>query len=514
MRVGLWLCALTLVCASYGTDDEAIHDAPIRRIVIYKDGHCFTERALTLENATTRLFLSNLPNALSGTVWASLERGGAVKSLQARWIEQERSVPAQNTAELLMLNDGRRVEVELTLPASNADAPKTRVYQGVLRVLKPELRYKDAYPTADAPSEFTPALSEEPEPRPYYYRMPELRSDFVQDEWSRAAEKATFAVEGEHGILFFKPDQLQRLQFLEPATRTRTVNLRRPVLELTLEGARRGAELKLYAVERGVRWMPEYQLLLPKGDAREATLVLNATVLNELGDLQGVQAAVVVGAPQFMLESMPSPMNLRTTFRELSRWFEDGGRDSLRIAGIPAAGFGGAPGENDARPRPAEKSAPSTAPEPMTLLALPPLTAPKHAATRVEIARQQVPIERACVWIQDLNLTEQQRWIPYTNPEIVSFRTIEDIAYRVAQIRRFREEVQEAYILRNTGNFAWTTGAALILKDGAPHGQDILFRTEPGEETYLTIGPAHGLSIAVTEMAGGERSKQRVAVRV
>ncbi|MCX7994039.1 MAG: hypothetical protein N2651_10280, partial [Fimbriimonadales bacterium] len=528
----LWLCALTLWSgvALVGAQDESIHHAPIRRIIIYKDGHCFTERALNLEDPTTSLFLADLPNAVAGTVWASTERGGTVKNLQARWLDWTRSIPVQNLAELLVLNDGKPVEVEISVAGSDRQA-SLRTYSGVLRVFKPELRYQDAHPTADAPPRFTPVKSEEPDTHMWgYYRPPTPEpTDFAQDEWSRTAEKATFAVEGEQGLLLFKPEQVVRLQFHESPQRKRPLTTRRPVLELSLDGARRGTEVKLYAVERGVRWTPEYQLLLPEGDAREATLTLNAVVLNELDDMQGVQAAVVVGAPQFMLEQVPSPMNLRDTFRKLSRWFQD--ELSRAMGGNVAFSLPSAPspeglGDSSARSRSAEQAAPPNAHEPITLLTLPPLNAPKGTATRVEIARQKVSAERACVWVRDIDLRELPRWYaPYwASPQYASFLTLEDIAYRTAQARRFRDEVHEAYILRNTGTTPWTTGSALILKEGAPQGQDILFRTEPGDEAYLITGPAHGIGIVVSgyepnlhlmrTAADSERPKQRVVVRV
>jgi hypothetical protein len=522
-----WLCALALWSAvAHGAQDDTLYDAPIRRIIIYKDGHCFTERALTLEKPATTLFLSNLPHAVSGTVWASAERGATVRSLQARWLDWTRSIPVQNTTELLMLNDGARLEIELLVSAGAESAPLMRLYTGILRVFKPELRYQDAYPNADAPPQFTPPKPEEPDPRVWgYYRVPTEPTDFVQDEWSRAAAKATFAVESEQGLIFFKPEQIQRLKFIDTPKRTRTVTVRRPVLELSLDGAQRGAEVKVYALERGIRWTPEYQLLLPQGDEREATLVMNAVVLNELEPLHGVQAAVVVGAPQFMLENIPSPMTLRDTFRKLSRWFTEEMQNQ-------ATGFAGAPrivpmadsSETGARTQASKQPPSPDATEPITLIKLPALSAPKESAVRVEITRQKTTAERVCVWVRDLDMREPvSYWQPYwASPQTASFRALEDIAYRTAQARRFRDEVQEAFLLRNTGDLAWTTGSALILQDGAPLGQDILFRTEPGGEAYLVTGPAHGISVAVSGYSfdwrattvSDERPKQRVVVRV
>jgi len=524
-----WLCALTLWGGlAYGVQDVSLHDAPIRRIIIYKDGLCFTERALTLEKPTTTLFLSSLPHAISGTVWASAERGAQVRSLQARWLDGTLSVPAQNLAELLMLNDGKQVEVEVLSSAGEDNTPKPRLYMGALRVFKPELRYKDAYPLADAPPRFTPPKQEEPDQRVWgYYRPPMETADFVQDDWSRAAAKATFAVETARGFVFFKPEQVQRLNFAETPKTTRTVEIRRPAIELNLEGAQRGTEIKLYALERGVRWTPEYQLLLPKDGGREATLVLSALVLNELETLNDVQAAVVAGAPQFMMDAVPSPMNLRDTFRKLSRWFDEGqGGASF------AAGFAGAalsmPAPSGVNSRGSDQSAQQPPPadviQPITLMKLPPLRVPKDSSVRVEIARWKTTAERVCVWVRDLDMKEPMRyWLPFwTPPQTASFRTLEDIAYRTAQARRFRDEVHEAFLIRNPGDSAWTTGPALILQDGTPLGQDILFRTEPKGEAYLVIGPAHGISVSVSGYSpggypitvSGERPKQRVVVQV
>ncbi len=510
-----WLCALGIFGIAWlGAQTDDTGSAPIRRVVIYKDGHCLTEREVLVDADRNPVRIENSFNALMGGVWAATRHKTArIDSLYARFLEEKRQVPPANLAELLLLNEGKRVAVTITLPAAPAPNQPVEVeqYEGVLRVFKPSLAYEDAYPTAEPPPDYTP----QPTPRPptrwdwYYYQT--TPPDYVHDRFSRTAQQATFAVETASGLAMFTPAQVQQIEFREPYVREREATVKRPVLELTLSGAGRGdrVPVRLYSIEKGVRWMPEYQLRLPTARASEATLTLSGVILNELQDLKEVEAAVAVGSIQFMMDEQPSPLGLREAFRKLSRWFGDAPSPVYYYAASPSVadlvGFGGVGGVGgQAVPNAPgmgieQGGAPTVNSDSIAFLSLPRLTLPKGGVARVEIAQQQLSVDHAYLWIHDL--TDSERGNYFSWPERQDrqrFTTFEDLAYRLAQERRFRNEVYEALILRNTGDTPWTTAPITIMRGESPVGQDILLFTPPGEEAFVFITPAPRISLACT----------------
>ena len=168
-RHGYWLtlCGSLLMALATPSDTNTVSDASVRRVVVYKDGHCFTQRELVVNSATATL--AELPHAVLGAVWAySRDPKVQVAQLRASWLEQRRLVAPQNVAELLVLNDGAEVTMELMFPAPqpNSNQPiQTEQHTGKLRVFKPAIGYKDAYPTHDPPPPYSPQPISTPRPR-------------------------------------------------------------------------------------------------------------------------------------------------------------------------------------------------------------------------------------------------------------------------------------------------------------------------------------------------------------
>jgi hypothetical protein len=108
-RHGYWLtlCGSLLMALATPSDTNTVSDAPIRRVVVYKDGHCFTQRELVVNSATATL--AELPHAVLGAVWAySRDPKVQVAQLRASWLEEKRLVAPQNVAELLVLTTAQR----------------------------------------------------------------------------------------------------------------------------------------------------------------------------------------------------------------------------------------------------------------------------------------------------------------------------------------------------------------------------------------------------------------------
>jgi hypothetical protein len=79
------------------------------------------------------------------------------------------------------------------------------------------------------------------------------------------------------------------------------------------------ARVGLAYLERGIRWIPSYRVTLD--GAGRAHLELQATIINELLDLEGVTVNLVIGVPSFMFKDTVDPISLQQTVAQLSQYF-------------------------------------------------------------------------------------------------------------------------------------------------------------------------------------------------
>ena len=530
-RYGYWLplCGSLLMAVAFASDMDTrtVSEAPIRRLVVYKDGHCFTQRELVVNSPTAAI--SELPHAVLGAVWAySRDPKVQVAQLRASWSEERRLVAPQSVAELLVLNDGAEVTMELMFPAPQEGASQTvqtEQHTGKLRVFKPAISYKDAYPTHDPPPSYSPQPLVPPRPRrdwyygyyswyPYGQQSP---PDYVQDEWSRMASQCSFALETARGMVAFTPAQVKRVEFRGNYVKQREATIRRPQLEIHLNGTKTGQRttVVLAALERGIRWIPEYRLVLPQG-AGEATLELHATLINELCDLQDAEVTLAVGAPQFLMKDEISPLAMRETFMQLSRWFGEP-EDVYQRAIGGAGGFGGFGGFGGAVPNAPSPSGMGISPTSsesslealpqtdaqatmlpqLSLVPLGRITLPKGAIAQHAVMRQPLPYKRVCFWAIDLTQRERESYYWYrSDPR--RFRTFEELAYELMQRRNLSGEVQDALLLENKGDLAWTTAPITVVQNGTPIAQDILLFTPQGEDALVVLGPAPQVNLSHT----------------
>ncbi len=123
----------------------------------------------------------------------------------------------------------------------------------------------------------------------------------------------------------------------------------------------RRARVGMMYVQKGVRWIPQYRLILDgKGNAK---MFLQASLINELTDFQNATVDLVIGVPAFAYKDTRDPIGLQQTFAQLSQYFRtDAGRmlsnalvtQAPRVAGLPGA-------EGAATPPPAPDLGPEVA---------------------------------------------------------------------------------------------------------------------------------------------------------
>ena len=83
----------------------------------------------------------------------------------------------------------------------------------------------------------------------------------------------------------------------------------------------------LFYLQKGVRWIPSYKVEID-GDGK-AAVKLQATLLNELADLEDVSVNLVIGVPTFAFKDTIDPIALQQDLALLSQYFrtDTGGRN-------------------------------------------------------------------------------------------------------------------------------------------------------------------------------------------
>jgi len=103
-------------------------------------------------------------------------------------------------------------------------------------------------------------------------------------------------------------------------------------LELDWTGRRpkRSAPVGMMYLQRGIRWIPNYKITIDgEGNAR---VKLQATLINELTDLQDVTANLVVGVPTFAFEDTLDPIALQKAAAQLSEYFRTDSRTAFALS--------------------------------------------------------------------------------------------------------------------------------------------------------------------------------------
>ncbi|MHC4572858.1 MAG: hypothetical protein ACYS76_01790 [Planctomycetota bacterium] len=262
---------------------------PVKEITVFKDGHAFVlHEGQVPTDAGGDVVLDYLPRPVLGTFWAYSANPGAKLSAV---VSSKRIVSVDRTAltirELIEGNVGARVRIR--------EENQPQVYEAtILRV--PE-RTSEELGRTSAPG------TED--------RLPE-RGDIVL---LKAAE----------GVRAVPIGRIQEVTFLDEPRPGVPHEEFRNIMTLKLDWNRRkpeeAAQVGMVYVQRGIRWIPNYRIEIDgKG---EAVIRLQATLINELADIQDVKAHLVIGVPTFAFKDSVDPISLQETVARLSSHFRE-----------------------------------------------------------------------------------------------------------------------------------------------------------------------------------------------
>ncbi len=275
---------------------SALARMPVKEITVFKDGHVFVlhEGAMPVDSSGNVL-MDYLPAPVLGTFWPySADKNAKLNSV----IASQRRVKVEQTAltlrELIETNTGADVYITEHAPSSGS-------YAGTLLGI--------------------PARSSE-----------ELEATGIPNAGEKLPVKGDVVmVKTAEGVKVVSLANIRDVIFKTPPKSRIAQEEFRNLLTLKLDwGARsaeRAASVGLVYLQKGIRWIPSYKITL---DGRgNAVVRLQAILLNELTDLQGVTANLVIGVPTFYFKDTLDPISLQRHAAQLSQYFQQGDRAQM-----------------------------------------------------------------------------------------------------------------------------------------------------------------------------------------
>ncbi len=259
----------------YGARSEQVYSKlPVKEVTVFKDGHAYVLHEGTVQtNASGDVVLDELPAPIMGTFWAySADPDNQLQCVISSRDEVDVEQTAITVEELLKSN----MEGEILFKDSHSGQYHEAT---IIRVLENE---KLSYP---------------------------------------AQGNKVVLLKVREGIKTLPISQIHDVTFLDTPKNTITRKEMKETMTLKLKKAplSESTQIGMAYIEKGIRWIPSYRVEIDgKGTA---VIKLQGTIINELADLEDVQAHLVIGVPTFIFKDTPDPISFQDTVAQLSRHF-------------------------------------------------------------------------------------------------------------------------------------------------------------------------------------------------
>lgn len=281
-----------------GELDSSPSSMPVKEVTVFKDGHAYILREGNMPvDGAGNVLLQDLPAPVLGTFWpysAGTDARLTAVVAGARNVTKER--PALSLREILEANAGAQV----TITESGGEQYGATILQ---------------VPSMEAGS------AERPAPR---------STD------GRSGKGDMILLKTQTGVKVVSLNRIQDVTFQGSYRTTYGVKEFKNLLSLKLDwGGKRPektASVGMVYVQKGLRWIPSYKVTLDgKGNA---AIRLQATLINELVDLENTTAHLVIGVPTIFFKDTLDPISLEKTLAQLSQYFREDARTPNALSNV------------------------------------------------------------------------------------------------------------------------------------------------------------------------------------
>jgi hypothetical protein len=431
----------------------ALANMPVKEVTVFKDGHAFVLHEGSMPtDADGNVVLDYLPRPIIGTFWSysaqtSAKLTGVVTG--TRIVSFDKT--ALNIPELIRANVGARVRIaEAGLSA----------YECVIFAI---------------PSRSLQELS---------------RNNPPSESLALSQPGNIVLLKFEGGIKAVQIDNIREITFLDEPKPTLAQEEFRNVMTLKLDWGRREpaqmANVGMVYVQRGIRWIPNYRVDIDGNG--QAIVKLQATIINELTDIEDVKAHLVIGVPKFAFEETPDPISLQQTVAQLSSHFRQDSQSAYAFSNMIMS-QAEMPVRRIDTPRSSETIdlgpdvAESAKNEDLYVFTL------EHVSLK-KGQRMVVPVAEYKLKYRDVFMLD----LPFGPPPEVRQRFNNDQTAQLARLYH-APKVMHKIRLANDAECPLTTAPALILRQGRVIGQSMMTYTAIGASSDLELTVAMDISV-------------------
>jgi hypothetical protein len=451
---------------------DTLATLPIREITVFKDGHAFVAHEGEMPtDPEGNVVMDHLPSPVIGTFWPyAVEPRARLSSVVAGQRRVAVDHTALNLRELLEANIGTETIITelgkdpyhatiLAVPAARSEGD-SRTLPPPMTNVSPGRWDGGAPPVPTSPREKIPEKG-----TIILLKTVEgskaLPLDRIQDVTFKRDHKAGSPHEEVRNLLTLKLDW----GITKPAS---------------------SARVGLFYLQKGVRWIPSYKVDLD-GEGN-ALVKMQATLVNELADLEDVSINLVVGVPTFAFKDTMDPMGLQHGIAQLSAYFqsENNHRNSPVAYQFSNAIMSQTARMGDYRPAMQGGDSGGAGPdiadsgqsEDLFVFRL------EHVTLR-RGERVVLPVAEFTLPYQDVFTVD----LPFAPPPEMRGSFNSDQQRELARLFSAPKAMHKVR-LTNNSNYPLTTAPALILRDGGVLAQGMMTYTARGASADLTITTA------------------------
>ncbi len=442
--------------------EESLQGMPIKEVTVFKDGHAFLLHEGELKVSEGGIVdLDHLPAPVMGTFWP-YATGGDVQ-LQSV-LAEKRNVRSRRTAldiqDLVRANVGSKV----TIKQANGQ------FTGTIVAVPSRLRENETIADSSDPQHMI--VREDPGSvvmieTPEGHRVIPLTS----------IQEVTFPQRPNEDVEYLQQENVLSLRLRWP------------------DGvARETATVGMAYIQRGIRWIPNYRLELD-GQGK-AHVKLQATLINEMIDLEHVTANLVIGVPHFTFKDTIDPIALGQATAQLSNYFQEGSQTAFMLSNsiqTQVARMGEHRGTRvPAESGPAADLGPELTEggkhEDLFVFTVKDVSLKKGQRMVVPVVEFELPYED--IFTVKLDMTPP--------PELAQqFNTGQQ--QELATLLNAPKAAHQAR-LTNRSKYPLTTAPALIMQNGQPLGQAMMTYTPVGARVDVEITSAVDISVVKNDV--------------
>lgn len=442
-------------------EKEALGNIPVREVTVFKDGHAFVlhEGDLPVDEQGTA-YLDHLPSPVIGTFWPYAAGDGVtLHSVVAGSRTVQFQEQALGIRDLLRANLGAKVHLKLA---------QDRFAGTIVSIPSRGHDLDSPLPATDAAAK------------------PEVGNVIV--------------VQTAEGFRAIALDSIQEVTFLDQPQAKIAGSKKQDMLSLRLRWndgqTKPTARVGMVYLQKGIRWIPSYKVDLDgQGHAR---VKLQATLVNEMLDLDNVAFNLVIGVPHFTFKETVDPISLGQTVAQLSTYFQEGSQTALAFSNsiqtqVARMGEYRAPA-----PSPAGSDAGANKEisdggqrEDLYVFTVSGVSLKKGERMVVPVTEFELPYED--VFTVNLSVSPPTELLQQLNT---------DQQREMARLLHTPKAIHQAR-LTNASSYPLTTAPALLMREGQLLGQAMMTYTPVGGQVDVEVTAAVNIAVAKQDVETG-----------